>query len=91
MKKDLSEEELEEVKFVLMYLVNDGSIKNDNNFDYDFSIGNFNFNIKSNPVGVVRFSYKNKKDIKWNKIYVNKNDVGIASIELIIQEALNQI
>ena len=36
-------------------------------------------------------NYKNKKDIKWNKIYVNKNDVGIASIELIIQQALNQI
>lgn len=91
MKRDLTEEELEEVKFIIVYLVNDGSIKNDNNFDYDFSIGNFNFNIKSNPVGIVRFSYKNKKDIKWNKIYVNKNDVGIASIELIIQQALNQI
>ena len=91
MKSDLTEEELEEVKFIIIYLVNDGSIKNDNNFDYDFSIGNFNFNIKSNPVGVIRFSYKDKKDIKWNKIYVNKNDVGIASIELIIQQALNQI
>ena len=91
MKKDLSSEELEEVKFIIIYLVNDGSIKNDNNFNYDFSIGNFNFNITSNPMGIVKFSYKNKKDVFWKKIFVNKNDVGISSIELMIQQALNQI
>ena len=91
MRKELSEEELEEIKFIITCLVNDGSIKNDNNFNYDFGIGKFSFNIESNSCGIIKFAYKNKKDIYWNKIFVNKNDVGIANINLLIQQALNQI
>ena len=91
MKKDLSEEELEEVKFIITYLINDGSIKNDNNFKYDFGVGDFSFDIESNSVGIIKFSYKNKKDIYWNRIFLDKNNVGLSNINLLIQQALNQI
>ena len=91
MKLLIPEEDLNEVKFVITYLVDDGSIKNNNNFEYDFSIGNFNFNLTSNSVGIIKFSYKNRKDVYWNKIYISKTDTGISNIDLIIQQALNNI
>jgi hypothetical protein len=91
MRKIFSNEELEEIKFVITYLINDGSIKNDNDFNYDFGIGGYEFNIESNPVDLVKFSYKDKKDVYWNTIFFIKNDTGISNILLLIQEALNQV
>jgi len=91
MKKNLTVEDLEEVRFVITYLINDGSIKNNNEFNYDFSIGNSEFIVESNSVGLVKFAYKNKKDANWKKIYFAKNDVGISYINLILQKALNNV
>lgn len=87
----LSIEDLEEVKFVLTYLITDGSIKKDNEFYYDFGIGPHLFNITSNSVGILIFSYKEKDDINWNKIFFAKNDTGVSNIQLVIQKALNKI
>jgi hypothetical protein len=91
LRSKLSGEELEEVKFVLTYLINDGSIKNDNEFYYDFGIGDFEFNMFSNSAGIISFAYKEKEAIRWNKIFFAKTDTGLSNIGLIIQKALNQI
>lgn len=91
MRADLSSEELEEIRFVYTCLIDDGDIKNHNEFNYDFSIGNYDFNILSNYVGIIQFSYKGKKDIYWNKIMFLKTDTGVANINLLIQQALNNI
>ena len=91
LKSDLTLEELEEVKFVINYLVDEGKIKNSDDFNYDFSIGNFEFNIESNDAGLIRFSYKVKKDLCYNSIYFTKTDTGLANINLIIEQALNNI
>ena len=91
LKSDLRPDELEEVKFVINYLIDEGSIKKNNEFNYDFSIGLFEFNIESNDVGLIRFSYKAKKNIVYNSIYFTKTDTGLANINLIIEQALNNI
>lgn len=91
LKLELTIEELEEVKFVINYLVDEGKIKNNNDFNYDFSIGKFEFNIESNDAGLIRFSYKGKKDPYFNSIYFTKTDTGLANINLIIEQALNNI
>lgn len=91
LKQYLNEEELEEVKFVINYLIDDGSIKKNNEFNYDFSIGEYEFNIESNKAGLIRFSYKNKKEQYFNSIYFTKTDTGLSNINLIIEEALNNI
>lgn len=84
---DIDNETLEEVIFVITYLINDGSIKNDNSFNYDFSINGNNFNIESTEYHV-SFSYKKEND-KFNKIYFDKTDTGISNINLIIRQAIN--
>jgi len=91
MKKEIGSEVLEEVRFVYTCLIDDGSIKNHNDFNYDFSIGNFEFNIISNSVGIIKFSYKGRKEIYWNKILFLKTDTGIANINMLIEHALNNI
>lgn len=91
LKSELTPEELEEVKFVINYLVDEGKVKNNNDFNYDFSIGKFEFNIESNDVGLIRFSYKGKKDPYFYSIYFTKTDTGLANINLIIEQALNNI
>ena len=91
MKSEIGSEVLEEVRFVYTCLIDDGSIKNHNDFNYDFSIGNFDFRIISNSVGVIKFGYKGKKDVYWNNIMFQKTDTGIANINLLIQQALNNI
>jgi hypothetical protein len=91
MKKEIGSEVLEEVRFVYTCLIDDGSIKNHNVFNYDFSIGNFEFNIISNSVGIIKFSYKGRKEIYWNKILFLKTDTGIANINMLIEHALNNI
>ena len=91
MRADLSSEELEEIRFVYTCLIDDGDIKNHSEFNYDFSIGNYDFNILSNSVGIIQFSYRGKKDIYWNKIMFQKTDTGVANINLLIQQALNNI
>ena len=89
MKKDLSSDQLEEAEFVITYLISDGSIKNDNEFDYNFSIEEFDFNILSNSVGLIKFSYKSKINSYWNSIFFTKTDTGISNIALLIRQALN--
>jgi hypothetical protein len=91
MKKELSVEELEEVRFIITYLIDDGSIKTDNEFAFDFVVGKFNFYIESNSVGIIKFNYKGKKDMYWNRIMFSKTDTGVANINLLIQQALNNI
>ena len=91
LRSKLSEEELEEIKFILTYLINDGSIKNDNEFNYNFGIGKYEFITTSNSVGTITFSYKEKDAVRWNRIFFAKTDTGLSNIGLIIQKALNQI
>lgn len=86
---DLSNEELEEIKFVLNYLTDQGKINNNTDFNYDFAIGNFEFSVESNDVGLIRFSYKEKKTPYFNSIYFTSTETGLANINLIIEEALN--
>ena len=86
---DLSKEELEEVKFVLSYLTDQGKINNNTDFNYDFGIGKFEFNIESNDVGLIRFSYKEKVTPYFNSIYFTTTETGLANINLIIEQALS--
>jgi hypothetical protein len=89
LSSELTKEELEEIKFVITYLTDQGKIKNDTDFNYDFCIGKYEFNIESNDAGLIRFSYKVKKDPYFNSIYFTTTETGLANINLIIEEALN--
>ena len=89
LKSDLNKEEIEEVKFVLSYLTDQGKIKNNNDFNYDFCIGKFEFNLESNSAGLIKFSYREKKTIYYNSIYFIKTNTGLSNINLIIEQALN--
>jgi hypothetical protein len=89
LSSDVDKETLEEARFVITYLINDGSIKNNNNFSYDFSINKKDFHIESNEYGQVQFSYRNNENEKFNRIYFDKTDTGISNINLIIEQALN--
>lgn len=91
LRSKLTNEDLEEVKFVLTYLINDGSIKRDNEFNYNFGIGPHQFNVSSNSVGILIFSFKEKDEINWNKIYFAKSNTGVSNIQFVVQKALNQI
>ena len=83
---DIDKETLQEARFVITYIIDDGSIKKDN-FNYDFSIDGNDFNIFSNEFQV-SFSYK-KSNGKFNKIYFDKTDTGISNINFIINQAIN--
>ena len=89
LSSELTKEELEEIKFVITYLTDQGKIKNDTDFNYDFCIGKYEFNIESNDAGLIRFSYKEKVTLYFNSIYFTTTETGLANINLIIEQALN--
>lgn len=83
----IDEEILEETKFVINYLISDGSIKNNNNFYYDFSINKIDFHVESNSLGIVKFGFKREKDFYYNIIQFQKTDTGISYIIFVLQQA----
>lgn len=85
--KSLSATTLEEAKFVINCLITDGSIKNNNNFSYDFSISGIDFHVESNSLGVVKFGFREAKAIYFNTINFAKTDTGISYIIYVLEEA----
>ena len=89
LKSILTSEELEEVKFIINYLIDGKAIEKNKDFKYDFALDNYEFIIESNDAGLIRFSYKDKKELNYNSIYFTKVDTGLSNINLIIEQALN--
>jgi len=75
-----------ELKFILNYLF----IQYENNelLDYDFSISNYEFEVKSNKLNIVKFGFK--IDDNWKYVFLQNNNITISNINFIIDELIGE-
>lgn len=75
-----------ELKFILNYLFI--QYENDGLLDYNFSISNYDFEVKSNNLDIVRFGFKSNNE--WKYVFLQNNNVSISNINFIIDELIGK-